>query len=209
MSQFLEGTEPLNTPMSPKTIVAKAAVLWERANCLVVHWQPESEQLQSSFASLDDRINSFQCKMPFPNPAPQTLSERRTLIVGRGMAHAATIQLHGIFAHTSPESKQKCLVAAKTILELTSEADLLESAFVHPIFSTIWAAACSVAVDEIAALRAARRARGHDVPSAAERAPVELFDTAINAMRRLSTWLNPLLKECQFSRIEGASAQWA
>ncbi|KAJ6486519.1 hypothetical protein C8R47DRAFT_525554 [Mycena vitilis] len=226
MSQFLEGTEPPNTPMSPKTIVAKAAVLWERANCLVVHWQPESEQLQSSFASLDDRITNFQCKMPFPNPAPQTLSDLRTLIVGHGMAHAATIQLHGIFAHTSPESKQKCLVAAKTILGLTAEADLLESAFVHPIFSvctssfipgsltkislqTIWAAACSVAVEEIAALRAARRARGHDVPSATERALVEVFDTAINAMRRLSTWLNPLLKECQFSRIEGASAQWA
>ncbi|KAJ7631636.1 hypothetical protein DFH06DRAFT_698725 [Mycena polygramma] len=211
LSQFLDGAEPANTSLSPKTIVAKAAVLWEQANCLVVSWQPEMEQLQSheffsSFASLDSHINDFQHKMAFPNPIPHTLSERRTLIVGRSMAHAATIQLHGIFAHTSLESKEKCLAAAKRILELTAEADLLESAFVYPIFSTIWAAACSVAVDEIAALRTARRARGHDVPSAAERTLVEVFDTAINAMRRLSTW--PLWK-CQFSRIEGASAQWA
>ncbi|KAJ6452003.1 hypothetical protein C8R47DRAFT_1258476, partial [Mycena vitilis] len=192
----------------PKTIVAKAAVLWERANCLVVHWQPESEQLQSSFASLDDRINNFQCKMPFPDTAPQTLSERRTLIAGRGMAHAVTIQLQGIFAHTSPESK---LDRSKNVSLPRKQfsSSLQRPSCSNPIFSTIWAAACSVAVDEIAALRAARRARGHDVPSAAERALVEVFDTAINAMRWLSTWLNPLLKECQFSRIEGASAQWA
>ncbi|KAJ6494730.1 hypothetical protein C8R47DRAFT_1213414 [Mycena vitilis] len=211
MSQFLDGTEPPTTSMSPKTIMAKAAILWERANSLVVGWQPEMDQRQSyeffdAFTSLNIRINDFKHKMAFTNPIPQTPSARRALIVGRSIAHAATIQLHGIFAHTSPESKESCLAAAKTILELPSDADLLDSSFVHPIFSMIWAAACAVAVDEIAGLRAARRAQAHDVPSAAERALVEVFNIAINAMRRLSTW--PLWK-CQFSRIEGAYSQWA
>ncbi|KAJ6541657.1 hypothetical protein B0H19DRAFT_958613 [Mycena capillaripes] len=140
VSEFLEGTEALPASMSPKTLLAKAVILWERANSLVVGWKPDmgprqSNEFWSSFNSLDTRISDFQDQAGSAESAPHDPSTRRLLIVGRGIAHAATIQLHGTFAQTSRESKDKCLAAAKAILELTADADLLGSAFIHPIFS--------------------------------------------------------------------------
>lgn len=174
----------------------------------------QSNEFSSAFTWLDSLIEDFQHKMESAEPAPHDPSARRSLIVGRSIAHAAVIQLHGSIAQTSVDSNAKCLAAAKKILELAADADLLGSSFIHPIFSvrgfeltlfhlltiplffflqTIWAAACEVAIDEIIALRAARRAWSSDVPTATECALVALFDSAVIAMRRFGPW--PLLSE--------------
>lgn len=173
----------------------------------------QSNEFSSAFTSLDSLIEDFQHKMESAEPAPHDPSARRSLIVGRSIAHAAVIQLHGSIAQISVDSNDKCLAASKKILELAADADLLGSSFINPIFSvrgfeltlfhlltiplfflqTIWAAACEVAIDEITALRAARRAWSRDVPTATETALVVLFESAVIAMRRFGPW--PLLSE--------------
>ncbi|KAF7347237.1 Zn(2)-C6 fungal-type domain-containing protein [Mycena venus] len=208
VSQFLDGTEHQTALMSPKTLVAKAVILWERANSLVVSWKPDtglsqSADFSSAFALLDARIAELRHKMAFVEQ-PHSPGMRRTVVVGRGLVHAAMLQLHGAFAQTSLESKEKCLISAKTILELAADPDLLgESTYICPIFATIWAAACEVAFDEIGSLRATRLAWAHDVATATESELVGLLDGALDVMRRFRTW--PLLNS-YILKIEQAYA---
>ncbi|KAJ6601128.1 hypothetical protein DFH09DRAFT_1126923 [Mycena vulgaris] len=201
VSQFLEGTELSSAAGSAKTLLAKAVTLWERANNLV-GWKPdlspqESEEFSNGFKTLDLRIHefhsNFECTAPAPNP--------RALVVAHSIAYAAVIQLHGTFAQTDPRSKQKCLAAAKSILTLVAGADLRGSAFINPVVSAMWVAACDVAIDEIAGLRAMRPTWAPDVPTADEAALARLFDSAVEGMRQFEAW--PLMKY-HIAKIEQA-----
>ncbi|KAJ7146419.1 hypothetical protein C8R44DRAFT_656725, partial [Mycena epipterygia] len=155
VSQFLEGTEPPASAMSTKTLLAKAAILWERANNLVVGWKSdmrpqESTQFSTTFNALDTRTRDFLNTISSNDPAPNSpASDHRALVVGRSIAHAAVIQLHGTFAQTDAQSKhwQKCLTAAKSILHLIVGADLRDATFINPIAGAVWVTACEIVID--------------------------------------------------------------
>ncbi|KAJ7077593.1 hypothetical protein C8R43DRAFT_1053710 [Mycena crocata] len=205
-SHLLEGTKPPTASVSQETLVTKAAVLWERANNLVVGWKPDMpsqafEIFSSSFNTLDSRAHQLLGYIAAIDPAENSIGTDRAFFVGQCIAHAAVIQLHGTFAETRPESKQKCLAAAKYILSLISAADLRGSTFINPIIGIIWVAACEVVIVEIATLRAARPAWVHDVPTSQESALVGLFDRSVDAMRPFSVW--PLMKY-HIAKIEEA-----
>ncbi|KAJ7239757.1 hypothetical protein B0H12DRAFT_76137 [Mycena haematopus] len=138
IAQFLDGTESQTTSMPLKALLAKAVTLWERANRLVVSWKPDmglgqSDEFLATFTSLDTRITDLQHQIASVEPAPHSPSIRRTVVVGRSIVHAAVIALHGTSAEASMESKDKCLAAAKEILQLATDADLLGSSFIYPI----------------------------------------------------------------------------
>jgi hypothetical protein len=179
---------------------------------------PNQSDFSAEFTGLDSRIADLQAQISFSsmdNPALESASIRRRIIVGRSIVHAAVIQLHGTFVHTNMESKGKCLAAAQAILQLAVNADLLGSSFICPLFSVrgfimaslvcllttlcplpfavqnICAAASEVAIDEIGALRAVRLAWAHELPTPAESALVQDFESALNAMRWFTNW--PLL----------------
>ncbi|KAJ7696731.1 hypothetical protein B0H17DRAFT_929059, partial [Mycena rosella] len=193
VARFLEGTEISIGAASAKTLLAKATILWQRVNNLIVGWKPDVDSEESSrfsiaFDTLDLRIHDFQDKLTIA-PAPNS----RALVVGHSIAHAAVIQLHGTFAQATPKSKQKCLAAAKSILVLIDGTDLRDSVFINPVMGTIWVAACEVAVDEITVLRASR-SRPAGVPTAAKAALAGLFARAVEAMRRFES--SPLMSAC-------------
>ncbi|KAF8204258.1 hypothetical protein K438DRAFT_553221 [Mycena galopus ATCC 62051] len=136
ISQVLDGADDQTVSISPKTLISKAVIVWERANCFV--WEPamglnESNEFWAAFTALDTRIAGLQQNMVSMEPAPHSPSMRRAAVVGRSMVHAAVIQLHRTPAQTSMESKDKCLAAAKTILQLPTDVDLLGSTFICPI----------------------------------------------------------------------------
>ncbi|KAJ7157317.1 hypothetical protein C8R46DRAFT_423643 [Mycena filopes] len=192
VSQFLEGTEISAGALSPKTLLAKAVILWERANSLVVGWNPDMDQRQAAeFSSAFNHIDGLTEDLSSTQPAPSSDSAggRRLCVLAHSVAHAAVIQLHGTFAPTNPGSKQKCLTAASAILELIAYVDLGDSVFINPILSTIWVTACEVVIDEIAVLRAARPAWAHDTPGNAESALVDVFQRGFAAMKsRFGAW---------------------
>ncbi|KAJ6520548.1 hypothetical protein C8R45DRAFT_955547 [Mycena sanguinolenta] len=192
IAQFLDGREPRAGPLSPKALLAKAVILWEQANSLGVIWKTDmgmsqSDEFFTTFNSLHTRIVDLQHQMVAVEPAPQSPSMRRTVVVGRSIVHAAMIQLHGTFAQTSMESKYKSLSAATAILQLAADADLLGSSFICPIIFKIWAVACEVAVEEIHALQT-RLAWTQDVATSAESSLVAHFAAALATMRRFGTW---------------------
>ncbi|KAJ7794518.1 hypothetical protein B0H14DRAFT_2621792 [Mycena olivaceomarginata] len=154
----------------------------------------------AEFTGLDSRIADLQAQISsssMDNPALESASIRRRIIMGRSIVHAAVIQLHGTFVHTNMESKGKCLVAAQAILQFAVNADLLGSSFICPLFSirgfimNIWATVSEVAIDEIGALRAACLPWAHELSTPVESALVHDFKSALNAMQRFTNW--PLL----------------
>ncbi|KAJ7641957.1 hypothetical protein FB45DRAFT_1126177 [Roridomyces roridus] len=188
VSQFLDGTEEYTPVPSAKTVLAKAAFLWERAKKLVAHWTEGMTQQQASwfcakFNLLDSRMQELQSITTVVGHGHEN---KAGFFMGRSIAYAATIQLHGTFAsgNHNAESKRRCLEAAKGILSLVPEAGDLysaSSAFVNPIISTIWVSACEIAIDEIAAMRAIRL--GWATPDDAETVVVSLLNNAMEVMK--------------------------
>ncbi|KAJ6621458.1 hypothetical protein B0H10DRAFT_987588 [Mycena sp. CBHHK59/15] len=175
ISKFLDGQDQ-SIEMSTKTVLAKAVILWERANNLMVGWKPDmppqqTENFSSMYKILDDTIDKFRNAVMsldiLPSAAP---SKHRTLLVGRSVAHAATIQLHGTFAEANHHSKQKCLAAARSIIDLIGGVNFSPDnfAYINTIMGTIWVAACQVVVDQIATLKLLRPAWAPDVATPAE-----------------------------------------
>ncbi|KAJ7696724.1 hypothetical protein B0H17DRAFT_909120, partial [Mycena rosella] len=149
VAQFLDGTEICTNAASAKILLAKATVLWERANNLVVGWKSgtpsiheinshanmftdmnpdEYNQFSNAFSILDIRIHDFHNNLATA-PAPNS----RALVFGHSIAHAAVIQLHRPFTRMNPISKQKCSAAAKSILILVTDAALRASVFINPV----------------------------------------------------------------------------
>ncbi|KAJ7729093.1 hypothetical protein DFH07DRAFT_850519 [Mycena maculata] len=196
-----------NTVASAKMLklLAQATILWERANNLMVSWnanmsRQESAKFSGDFDVLDTRINDFRTRIACIGPSLHASADHQ-LLVGNSIAHAAVIQLHSTFAQTNPESKQKCIAAAKCILCLIARANLRNLAFINPIISSIWVTACEVVVAEIAASKGARPAWALDAPTADETALVGFFDRAVQGMHRFKPW--PLLKY-HLAKIEQA-----
>lgn len=96
--------------------------------------QQESNVFNASFVSLNTVLETFKSTLLPPNQLAQaTPSMARTLLVAHSITHAATIELHAIFAQSNPTSRQKRLSAAQTIVGIIAAVTLRDFAHLNPI----------------------------------------------------------------------------
>ncbi|KAJ7242559.1 hypothetical protein B0H12DRAFT_846934 [Mycena haematopus] len=155
--------------MLPKTLLAKAVVLWERANSLAAQWNPgshrhrtvtiyclkswiemsvqESHEFFIAFNTLEERIDNFRRDV---TAIAAESTDVRSLIVVCSIAHTAAIQLHAPFGNNE-NSHRKCVDAATAVLTAVADANLVDCVYINPIMAPVWAAACRVVIEELRA----------------------------------------------------------
>ncbi|KAJ7455941.1 hypothetical protein B0H11DRAFT_1925889 [Mycena galericulata] len=196
VATFTARTEVPASRVSPKTVLAKAAILWQQANTLTASWKPEmsredARKFSPAFDELDSRISDFRRavgRLPAQSP------RNRTLVVGCSIAHAAALTLHLPLAPTHARSKARCIAAATALLEVVAHADLALAdapVYIDPILAPVWGLAARVAVD---ALRETRQ--GREGPLAA------VFERALAVMRPFAG--SSRLIRCYVDKIQAA-----
>ncbi|KAJ7747211.1 hypothetical protein B0H14DRAFT_2636821 [Mycena olivaceomarginata] len=118
----------------------------------------QSNEFFAVFALVDAHIADFRCKTASMDPTSYPTTVRRTFLTGCRAIQAIVLQLHGIFAQTSIEAKDKCVAAAIAILQLLIDNDMRGTTSFAPFFP--YAATCEVAIDQIGGLWAERLACG-------------------------------------------------
>ncbi|KAJ6595536.1 hypothetical protein DFH09DRAFT_1072510 [Mycena vulgaris] len=150
---FLDEPHSSAGALSPNTLLARAAMLWERAKSLTARWKPDSmgihqsREFSSAFDTLDERIEGMRDTVLLHAES----SSLGTVCLAHGIAYAAAIQLHTPFASSSAYSRQKCITAAVAVLNAAANTHPAspQHPYINPILAPIWGAACQVAVDEI------------------------------------------------------------
>jgi len=160
IQNFANGVPTSDTGMSTVAMLAKASILWLRADELARGWKPGmSPQIAASFSGefkrLDALIDRFRESLVPPNQISRpTPAMTRTLVVAHSIAHSATIRLQSLFAHTDILAKRKRLAAARSVLGIIAAVPLRHFRYINPIMGTVWLAACGVFLEEIHALKA-------------------------------------------------------
>ncbi|KAJ7292758.1 hypothetical protein C8J57DRAFT_6452 [Mycena rebaudengoi] len=207
ISKFLGGIDSTHAENSSLAVLAKAAILWQRANKLVTTWtstpdpSPEAaKNFHNAFKSLDTLIENFLGHvMSAPQPSVPTTGKARSLCVGLSITQAALIQLHGPFPPTNETSKEKCLEAAKSIIDIAVDTDFGDDfAYINPIMGTIWTTACEIVIDEIVALKSLRPAWDLDIATAAEAELVDTFTRGFGAMCQFQNAGSLMSWSCRF-----------
>ncbi|KAJ6567150.1 hypothetical protein B0H19DRAFT_1374458 [Mycena capillaripes] len=164
--KFINSVPTSDTGMSTVAMLSKATILWQRADRLTRQWKPDmlrdqASAFQSSFSVLDSLIDCLRGAVIPPNQiAHPTPAMTRTLVVAHSIAHAATIQLHGIAPLLGDtDARRKRLSAARVVLGIITSVPLQHMSYINPIMGTVWLTACQVLVDEIYALKAQRVSR--------------------------------------------------
>ncbi|KAJ7202637.1 hypothetical protein GGX14DRAFT_653917 [Mycena pura] len=206
VDDFFAGTPTADTGTATAALLAKATLLWQRADILVRD-APQGTPLGSSsvaFTALDNLISRFRAALPPPSRFPlATPTMARALVAAHSIAHAAALQLH----HACPgsSSARAAVAAARAVLGIVAAAPLPPGGCINPIMGTVWRTACQVLMDEIATLRMQRqhaqgRARGPGDEDS-EAALVALLARALGNLADFAAC--PLLKY-QISRIQEA-----
>jgi hypothetical protein len=74
-----------------------------------------SAKFYADFKQLDTLIDRFRDSLvPLNQISHPTPAMTRTLVVAHSIAHAATVRLHSLFAHTDATAKRKRLAAARS-----------------------------------------------------------------------------------------------
>lgn len=82
--------------------------------------QQESIEFYASFAALDGLLETLRSALPLPNEVTNpTSSKRRTLFVAHNLTYATIMQLYGLFARVDTQSKDKVLMAAQAVFQMT------------------------------------------------------------------------------------------
>ncbi|KAJ7814691.1 Zn(2)-Cys(6) binuclear cluster domain-containing protein [Mycena olivaceomarginata] len=163
IQNFANGVPTFDTGMSTVAMLAKASILWVRADELARMWKPGmpnaiSAKFYADFKQLDTLIDRFRDSLVPPNQISHpTPAMTRTLVVAHSIAHAATVRLHSLFAHTDATAKRKRLAAARSVLGIIAAVPLRHFRYINPIMGTVWTAACGVFLEEIHALKALHR----------------------------------------------------
>ncbi|KAK0438779.1 hypothetical protein EV421DRAFT_939628 [Armillaria borealis] len=170
--------------MSTKALHVKASLLWERATDLIRNWksgmwaslvlpsflndnsninvdmtQQESIVFYASFAALDGLLENLRSALPSLNEAANpTSAKRRTLFVVHNLTYATIMQLYGLFARVDTQSKDKVLMAAQAVFQMTGTVP--HGSPINPIIGTVWISAGQVLLEELVVLRASRSAHG-------------------------------------------------
>ncbi|KAJ7156162.1 hypothetical protein C8R46DRAFT_1226397 [Mycena filopes] len=158
IQKFVNDVPTSDTGLSTVAMLAKAAIVWQRADDLARTWKPgmsppTAALFRTEFTRLDALIDRFRLALVPPNrvPAP-TPAMTRALVVAHSVAHAASVRLHSLFAHTDAGAQRKRLAAARSILGIIAAVPMRHLRFVNPVMGTVWVAACGVFIDEITAL---------------------------------------------------------
>ncbi|KAA1475082.1 hypothetical protein DENSPDRAFT_841812 [Dentipellis sp. KUC8613] len=137
--------------------VSKASALFERATHLAECWRPEIPNMNAfynNFISIDQRIEEFKGQLYLLENIDHSDSDvLRTTHTSHCLAHAATIQLHSVFAQQNAASRNKCLAAGTAIVRANAIVRAYEFPVINPILGTVWAAACQVFIRELVSLR--------------------------------------------------------
>ncbi|KAF8175475.1 hypothetical protein K438DRAFT_1480685, partial [Mycena galopus ATCC 62051] len=158
LHKFVNGIPTSDTGISTIAMFSKATILWERADSLARDWKPGvplfSTAFRDSFVALDGLVDAFRAGLTPPNNILRpTSAMTRALVVAHSIAHAATIKLQCIPPLLAePRARQKCLLAAITVLNIIVSVPLEHFGLINPIMGTVWLASCQVLVDEICTL---------------------------------------------------------
>ncbi|KAK0224807.1 Zn(2)-Cys(6) binuclear cluster domain-containing protein [Armillaria nabsnona] len=192
--------------MSTKALHAKASLLWERATDLIRNWKSDMSQQESidfyaSFAALDGLLETLRSALPLPNEVINpTSAKRRTLFIAHNLTYATIMQLYGLFARVDTQSKDKVLMAAQAVFQMTGT--VLHGSPVNPIIGTVWVSAGQVLLEELVALRASRSA--HSPANARETELLGVFNAGFQDMNLLAE--SCILLKYQVMQIQEAFA---
>ncbi|KAJ6542863.1 hypothetical protein B0H19DRAFT_1268066 [Mycena capillaripes] len=206
IQNFANGVPTSDTGMSTVAMLAKASIIWLRADELARTWKPgmcvqQAAIFRNEFKRLDALIDAFRETLVPPNrilnPTP---AQTRTLVVAHSVAHSATVRLQSLFAHTDALAKRKRLAAARSVLGIIAAVPLRHFRFINPIMGTVWVASCGVFLEEIHALESL-----HAGPPREEETNLRAFlsraGVAISAFEStsplLQSQLSPLLESCR------------
>lgn len=96
----------------------------------------ETATFSQQFIILDNVIERFKESLP---PLEQIRFNMgyaiRQMVIIHTLTHAATIQLHNVFAPVSTTSRQKCLVAANDIVTITNNVTHRDYTHINPVAS--------------------------------------------------------------------------
>ncbi|TFK75127.1 hypothetical protein BDN72DRAFT_892480 [Pluteus cervinus] len=190
---FLEGSNNVSFgQFSISEVVAKASILYHRATQLVAQChdnmpQDEFQKFTVTFTSLDNVIEHFVGQLPLPDHASVTSpSTIRALLVAHTLAHSASIQLHTVFSSTSDLSRNRCLLSARTVIDMIGIANIEQ--FTH----FPWTSAAHILIDEIARLRRLRSIWKDESTTEAEQSLVAALNRGFLAMSFIAL-TSPLL----------------
>ncbi|VDC04994.1 unnamed protein product [Peniophora sp. CBMAI 1063] len=131
--------------------LSRASALFECATRIAASWRPDLSNPTAYYArslALDKRLDEFSAQLPALTPGIAV-----QLYLAHNLAHAGKIQLHSVFAQQNPDSRAKCLAAARAIASVAITADAQTFVFIDPALGSIWAAACRVLIHEVVAVR--------------------------------------------------------
>jgi len=139
--------------------LAKAAVLYERADRLASFWEKNIMAYQEDFVQLDGCIERFKQTLPAPerlqNPSMEML---HGLLVVHTLTQCATIQLHVRFVMQSSTSRSRCLSAANAVVRIAQVLPIQQMRYVSPIIAVFYTSVNDVLLGGLRSLRSMRSA---------------------------------------------------
>ncbi|KAK0210095.1 hypothetical protein DFS33DRAFT_1251608 [Desarmillaria ectypa] len=199
LENYLRGLQSSRgKEMSMKSLHVKASLLWERSNDLIATWKSQSTTFYGAFNTLDTLLERVRVNLPPPNQMTnRTPPKMRTLFIIHSLTYAAIIQLHGVFANNSTESKTKVLLSAQAIFRMVNAVRLGNATqVINPIMGTIWVSASQVILEELATLKAHRLSKSGNIPpTEEERSMLSVFENGLRDMM-------PLGRSCSLLRYQ-------
>ncbi|KAJ7765785.1 hypothetical protein B0H16DRAFT_402323 [Mycena metata] len=137
-------------------ILAKAAILLDRATVVSKQWRANMTQAETAaflkpFTKLNNRIQQFRDRLSAPSPSASSAKPR--IILAHTIAHAATIQLNRPFTTVNPPCHEFCLAACRSIVWIVRTGGLRDLPSINPIIGTIWTMTIQILNQEIMRLR--------------------------------------------------------
>jgi hypothetical protein len=137
--RFLNGTDSSTPNSSPFASLVKSTAIYHRAAELAGQWTSgivgEYNRFADTYSTLDRVIQNLSVELD------TTASPNDPIhVLARALVHAATVKLHGIFYSNNFESRKRCLLSARMLIEITTQ--LADRPCVNPIYGTLWMDSC-------------------------------------------------------------------
>ncbi|KAJ6614097.1 hypothetical protein B0H10DRAFT_2221568 [Mycena sp. CBHHK59/15] len=174
VGKFLVDEPARNGPTS--ALHAQASILLHRASRCAAKWSTnlppdEFSSYMTSYTWLDARITNFWRTLP-----TVYLSDDRTLVLTHALVAAASIRINRQTAAVDPEAQEKCLLAARSILQCLGNHSVPDLTYSDPVVGPVCSMACSVLLDEI---RSAQKVRADWAQTLSMDVPASEDETAL------------------------------
>jgi hypothetical protein len=138
--RFLNGTDSSTPNSSPFASLVKSTAIYHRAAELAGQWTSgivgEYNRFADTYSTLDRVIQNLSVELD------TTASPNDPIhVLARALVHAATVKLHGIFYSNNFESRKRCLLSARMLIEITTQ--LADRPCVNPIYGVRVLLSCS------------------------------------------------------------------